>query len=49
MRRSTDATKTHATAVCAASHEEAAMNTLDELDALSMRTDLPAFRAGDTL
>ena len=25
------------------------MNTLDELDAQSMRTDLPAFRAGDTL
>jgi large subunit ribosomal protein L19 len=25
------------------------MNTLDALDALSLRTDLPAFRAGDTL
>jgi large subunit ribosomal protein L19 len=25
------------------------MNTLDELDAQSMRTDLPPFRAGDTL
>jgi large subunit ribosomal protein L19 len=25
------------------------MNTLDVLDAQSMRTDLPAFRAGDTL
>src|SRR3954464_10840931 len=25
------------------------MNTLDALDALSMRTDLPDFRAGDTL
>jgi large subunit ribosomal protein L19 len=25
------------------------MNTLDELDAQSIRTDLPAFRAGDTL
>ena len=25
------------------------MNTLDALDAQSMRTDLPAFRAGDTL
>ena len=25
------------------------MNTLDELDAQSMRTDLPDFRAGDTL
>ena len=49
VRRTTEATKTHATAVCAASHEEAAMNTLDELDAQSMRTDLPDFRAGDTL
>ena len=25
------------------------MNTLDELDAQSMRTDIPDFRAGDTL
>jgi large subunit ribosomal protein L19 len=25
------------------------MNTLDELDAQSMRTDIPEFRAGDTL
>jgi len=25
------------------------MNTLDALDAQSMRTDIPAFRAGDTL
>ena len=25
------------------------MNTLDELDAASQRTDLPSFRAGDTL
>jgi large subunit ribosomal protein L19 len=25
------------------------MNTLDELDAQSLRTDLPGFRAGDTL
>ncbi len=25
------------------------MNTLDALDALSQRTDIPAFRAGDTL
>jgi large subunit ribosomal protein L19 len=25
------------------------MNTLDELDAQSIRTDIPAFRAGDTL
>jgi large subunit ribosomal protein L19 len=25
------------------------MNTLDELDAQSLRTDLPQFRAGDTL
>jgi large subunit ribosomal protein L19 len=25
------------------------MNTLDALDAQSMRTDLPAFRAGDTI
>jgi large subunit ribosomal protein L19 len=31
------------------SDEETAMNTLDALDAQSMRTDLPAFRAGDTL
>jgi large subunit ribosomal protein L19 len=31
------------------SDEEAAMNTLDALDAQSMRTDLPGFRAGDTL
>src|SRR5437762_10446733 len=29
--------------------EEAAMNTLDALDAQSQRTDIPAFRAGDTL
>src|SRR5215471_13518253 len=46
VRRTTEATKTHAATVCAASHEEAAMN---ELDAQSMRTDLPDFRAGDTL
>src|SRR5258707_13786761 len=25
------------------------MNTLDELDAASLRSDIPAFRAGDTL
>jgi large subunit ribosomal protein L19 len=31
------------------SDEEAAMNTLDALDAQSMRTDIPGFRAGDTL
>jgi large subunit ribosomal protein L19 len=31
------------------SDEEAAMNTLDALDAQSQRTDIPAFRAGDTL
>jgi large subunit ribosomal protein L19 len=31
------------------SDEEAAMNTLDALDAQSLRTDLPGFRAGDTL
>ena len=49
VRRTTEATKTHAATVCAVSHEEAAMNTLDELDAQSMRTDLPDFRAGDTL
>jgi len=30
-------------------YEEAAMNTLDALDAQSLRTDLPDFRAGDTL
>jgi large subunit ribosomal protein L19 len=29
--------------------EEAAMNTLDALDAQSQRTDIPNFRAGDTL
>jgi large subunit ribosomal protein L19 len=29
--------------------EDAAMNTLDALDAQSQRTDLPLFRAGDTL
>jgi large subunit ribosomal protein L19 len=34
----------------ALSHEEAAaMNTLDALDAQSQRTDIPPFRAGDTL
>jgi large subunit ribosomal protein L19 len=34
----------------ALSHEEAAaMNTLDALDAQSERTDIPDFRAGDTL
>jgi large subunit ribosomal protein L19 len=34
----------------ALSHEEAAaMNTLDALDAQSQRTDIPDFRAGDTL
>jgi large subunit ribosomal protein L19 len=49
VRLTTEATKTHATTVCAVSHEEAAMNTLDELDAQSIRTDLPDFRAGDTL
>jgi large subunit ribosomal protein L19 len=31
------------------SDEEAAMNTLDALDAQSQRTDIPGFRAGDTL
>jgi large subunit ribosomal protein L19 len=31
------------------SDEEAAMNTLDALDEQSLRTDLPGFRAGDTL
>jgi large subunit ribosomal protein L19 len=31
------------------SDEEAAMNTRDALDAQSLRTDLPGFRAGDTL
>jgi large subunit ribosomal protein L19 len=29
--------------------EDAAMNTLDALDAQSRRTDIPDFRAGDTL
>lgn len=34
----------------AVSHEvAAAMNTLDALDAQSRRTDIPAFRAGDTV
>jgi large subunit ribosomal protein L19 len=35
----------------ALSHDEeaAAMNTLDALDAQSQRTDIPDFRAGDTL
>jgi large subunit ribosomal protein L19 len=31
------------------SKEAAAMNTLDALDAQSVRTDIPDFRAGDTL
>ena len=30
-------------------HKDAAMNTLDALDAQSRRTDIPDFRAGDTL
>jgi large subunit ribosomal protein L19 len=30
-------------------HEDAAMNTLDQLDSESIRTDIPDFRAGDTL
>jgi large subunit ribosomal protein L19 len=30
-------------------NEDAAMNTLDALDAQSQRTDLPGFRAGDTV
>jgi large subunit ribosomal protein L19 len=30
-------------------HEDAAMNTLDAIDAQSRRTDIPVFRAGDTL
>jgi large subunit ribosomal protein L19 len=30
-------------------HEDAAMNTLDAIDAQSRRTDIPDFRAGDTL
>jgi large subunit ribosomal protein L19 len=29
--------------------EDAAMNTLDDLDAQSQRTDIPDFRAGDTV
>src|SRR6478609_7220350 len=34
----------------ALSHEDVtAMNTLDALDAQSQRTDIPAFRSGDTL
>jgi large subunit ribosomal protein L19 len=39
----------HAGTRCALSNEEAAMNTLDALDAQSQRTDIPDFRAGDTL
>jgi large subunit ribosomal protein L19 len=38
----------HRVEVCL-ENEEAAMNTLDALDAQSMRTDVPEFRAGDTL
>jgi large subunit ribosomal protein L19 len=30
-------------------HEDAAMNTLDMVDELSLRVDIPDFRAGDTL
>jgi large subunit ribosomal protein L19 len=30
-------------------YEDAAMNTLDALDAQSQRTDIPDFRAGDTI
>jgi large subunit ribosomal protein L19 len=39
----------HRSAVRYEYHEDAAMNTLDALDAQSQRTDLPDFRAGDTL
>ncbi|GAB1642590.1 hypothetical protein KRMM14A1259_30130 [Krasilnikovia sp. MM14-A1259] len=35
--------------VCFEYDEDAAMNTLDALDAQSQRTDIPDFRAGDTL
>ena len=35
--------------VCLEPEEAVAMNTLDALDAQSQRTDLPDFRAGDTL
>ena len=35
--------------VSTSTYEDAAMNTLDELDARSRRTDIPDFRAGDTL
>jgi large subunit ribosomal protein L19 len=34
---------------CAPELEDAAMNTLDALDAQSTRTDIPNFRAGDTV
>jgi large subunit ribosomal protein L19 len=34
---------------CAVTDEDLAMNTLDALDAQSIRTDIPDFRAGDTL
>src|SRR6201991_596649 len=34
---------------CAFEYEDAAMNTLDALDAQSRRTDMPGFRAGDTV
>jgi len=35
--------------VCLEPEEAVAMNTLDALDAQSQRTDIPDFRAGDTL
>jgi large subunit ribosomal protein L19 len=43
-------TRPHAGDRCALSLKEAAaMNTLDALDAQSQRTDIPDFRAGDTV
>lgn len=43
-------TRPRAVLRCAAKpYEDAAMNTLDALDAQSLRTDTPDFRAGDTV
>jgi large subunit ribosomal protein L19 len=47
--RMPDDPRPHTHRRCALSDEETAMNTLDVLDAQSLRTDLPGFRAGDTL
>ena len=47
--QTTDPTPDHMARPRALEHEDAAMNTLDALDAASKRTDIPDFRAGDTL